>query len=88
MVWDSTRGGGAEYCLIATKGKPKILDHSIRSVVMAENTKHSKKPDIFKDHILSLAGDVPRVELFARQETEGWDVWGNEVNNSIKLKEK
>jgi len=24
-------------------------------------------------------GDLPRIELFARQKTEGWDVWGNEV---------
>jgi site-specific DNA-methyltransferase (adenine-specific) len=26
-----------------------------------------------------LCGDVPRIELFARQRTQGWDVWGNEV---------
>lgn len=24
-------------------------------------------------------GDVPRVELFARESSEGWDCWGNEV---------
>ena len=28
-------------------------------------------------------GDLPRIELFAREETKGWDVWGNEVNNII-----
>ena len=26
-----------------------------------------------------LFGNLPRIELFARQKTEGWDVWGNEV---------
>ena len=26
-----------------------------------------------------MCGDVPRIELFARQRTQGWDVWGNEV---------
>ena len=41
--------------------------------------KHSKKPDKFKDLILELVGDLPRIELFARQTTPGWDVWGNEV---------
>jgi site-specific DNA-methyltransferase (adenine-specific) len=30
-------------------------------------------------------GDLPRVELFARQETEGWQVWGNEIKSSITL---
>lgn len=32
-------------------------------------------------------GDVPRIELFARQKAEGWDVWGNEAPDSIKLPE-
>ena len=41
--------------------------------------KHSKKPNVVKDRIVELCGDVPRIELFARQRTEGWDVWGNEV---------
>jgi site-specific DNA-methyltransferase (adenine-specific) len=31
-----------------------------------------------------LVGDLPRIELFARQKTDGWDVWGNEVWKSIK----
>jgi len=26
-----------------------------------------------------LVGDLPRIELFARQKTEGWDVWGKEI---------
>jgi len=27
-----------------------------------------------------MCKDLPRIELFARQKTEGWDVWGNEVD--------
>ena len=46
---------------------------------MTKIDKHSKKPDIVKDRIVELCGDVPRIELFARQATKGWDVWGNEV---------
>ena len=42
--------------------------------------KHSKKPDFFQNMIVEVFGDLPRIELFARQETPGWDVWGNEVN--------
>lgn len=40
---------------------------------------HSKKPDVVRERIIELVGDLPRVELFARQTTEGWDCWGNEV---------
>ena len=46
---------------------------------------HSKKPDIVRDRILELMGDLPRIELFARQASPGWDVWGNEVNSSIEF---
>ena len=35
--------------------------------------------------IIKLMGDQPRVELFARQQTPGWDVWGNEVDCSITM---
>jgi N6-adenosine-specific RNA methylase IME4 len=41
--------------------------------------KHSKKPNVVKDRIVELCGDVPRIELFARQKTKGWDVWGDEA---------
>ena len=30
-------------------------------------------------------GDLPRVELFAREKTEGWDTWGNEVESDIEI---
>lgn len=74
-----------EICLIATKGKPKIIDNSISSVLIAPREEHSKKPDIVRDKIVQLCGDLPRVELFARQVTPGWDVFGNQVEESITL---
>ena len=33
-------------------------------------------------------GDVPRIELFARQATPGWDVWGNEVECTAMMPER
>ena len=33
-------------------------------------------------------GDVPRIELFARQKTPGWDVWGNEVESDIEMESR
>lgn len=40
---------------------------------------HSKKPDIVRQRIVELCGNLPRIELFARQESSGWDCWGNEI---------
>lgn len=75
----------AELCLLATKGKPKRVSAGVSSVVATPIEAHSKKPDEVRDRIVTLMGDVPRVELFARQRTEGWDVFGNEVEGSIAL---
>jgi len=72
----------AELCLIATRGKPKRLDAGVHSVIDTAIEGHSKKPDIVRDRIVQLLGDLPRVELFARNKTEGWDVWGNEVDGA------
>ena len=69
----------AEICLIATKGKPKRAAADVHSVVMTPIEEHSKKPDEVRRRIVRLCGDVPRIELFARQHADGWDCWGNEV---------
>ena len=68
-----------EICLLGTKGKPKRVSKGVHQVVMSKIQRHSQKPDIVKDRIVELCGDVPRIELFARQATKGWDVWGNEA---------
>ena len=68
-----------EYCLLATKGRIKRVDTNIFQVIQALRMRHSAKPAIVRDKIIKLVGDLPRIELFARQKTEGWDTWGNEV---------
>lgn len=77
---------GSENCLIAVKGKPKPMSHSVRSVHSAITGKHSEKPDIFRDKIVELCGDLPRIELFAREKFEGWDSWGDEIESDIRIK--
>lgn len=69
----------AELCLIATKGKPKRQSAKVHSVIMSKIREHSRKPDETRDRIVELCGDIPRIELFARQSVNGWDCWGNEV---------
>ena len=69
----------AEVCLIATKGRVDILDHSISSIVESVPEKHSRKPIIVRDLIVRLCGRLPRIELFAREKTRGWHAWGFDV---------
>lgn len=75
----------AEICLLAVKGKPKRVSKKVFQIITSPLQKHSKKPDEARERIVELMGDLPRIELFARQETPGWDTWGNEVENSIML---
>lgn len=75
--------GNAEVCLLATRGHPKRMDNSVHQFIISPLEAHSKKPDEARHKIVRLMGDVPRVELFARQAAPGWQVWGNEVECSI-----
>ena len=52
---------------------------------MMLSMKHSKKPDVVRDKIIELVGDLPRLEMFARESAPGWDVFGNEAQNSIEI---
>lgn len=74
-----------EVCLIGKKGNPKIIDNTVSSIIIAPLRGHSRKPDETRDLIVKLCGDLPRVELFARQKIDGWDCWGNEVENTVEL---
>jgi len=73
--------GNIELCLLGIKGKPNKwrIRKNIKQLVEAERTKHSKKPKEVRERIVALLGNRPRIELFARERTEGWDVWGDEV---------
>jgi N6-adenosine-specific RNA methylase IME4 len=77
--------GNSEACLIATKGSPKRINNAISQLLIHPVMEHSKKPDAAREKIVELMGDLPRVELFARCKTPGWDVWGNEVESDISL---
>ena len=70
-----------EVCLIGIKGKPGnlIKSNKVSSCIISERREHSRKPDEARERIEQLVGQVPKIELFARQEFDGWDCWGNEV---------
>jgi N6-adenosine-specific RNA methylase IME4 len=69
-----------ETCLIATRGKPGIKNHSTRSTFEAvvPNGRHSAKPEEFFDLVESLV-EGPYCELFARRHRAGWFCIGNEL---------
>ena len=78
---------GSESALIGVKGKlgNLIKDRSVRAVINAPVGRHSEKPDDFRKAIVQLCGDVPRLEMFARVSTPGWDVFGNEVQSTVEI---
>lgn len=74
-----------EFLLVgstAKKGRPlPLMTESQGQVVLAPRpgNKHSAKPDVFRERIVELLGDLSRLEMFARTAAPGWDVWGLEA---------
>lgn len=72
-----------EICLIGVKPglknriKPKTKN--VSCCILQPTREHSRKPDCTRDYIVAICGDLPRIELFARRRTGGWDAWGNEI---------
>ena len=75
----------AELCLLATRGNPKRLSASVHSIIASPVLGHSEKPAETRERIVQLCGDLPRVELFARQRVAGWHAWGNQVETDSAL---
>lgn len=72
--------------MIGAKGKDAhklVKNHSVNSFIEYPRQEHSKKPDCVREAIESLCGEVDRVELFARQNFDGWDCWDNEIENTF-----
>ena len=77
----NTTRANAEYVLLGRKGKLDRINADVHSVIISKIEKHSKKPDEVRDRIVRLFGDLPRIELFAREKIDGWDSWGLEVSD-------
>ena len=73
-----------EVCLLGVKGKMKPISNGVSSCIIAPRREHSRKPDEVRERIVALFGDIPRIELFARQTVSGWDGWGNETQKFDK----
>jgi len=77
MSWYTSKS--CELCFVGARGTTLISDSTQKQFVDEPKREHSRKPDCIRTRIIKACGDRPRIELFARQHFEGWDVWGNEV---------
>ncbi len=73
----------AEFCLVARRGKPKRLSRSVRELIVAPRSVHSRKPIEAHIRIEDFCAG-PRLELFARRRpstpcAEEWTVFGNQL---------
>ena len=92
ITWVKPSGCGnwfvsrTQHCLFGYKDKCQFNKARYKPTVFFANIpkRHSEKPIKFYDLIESIS-DEKRLELFARNKREGWDVWGNEVNSDIQL---
>lgn len=69
-----------EFLLVSTRGSCTPENKKLYpSVVSIERTEHSKKPPSFREMIDDLYPSGNRIELFARDQYVGWDVYGNQL---------
>jgi len=96
-VWDKKKigmgywfRGQHELLLVGTKGKfsPPTQKDRTSSVFEFPRGIHSKKPDEIRNLIKKWFPDLQRVELFCRFPSDGWDVWGNEIEPTAQINYK
>lgn len=92
LTWDKQNGmclfgfhHRSEFVLFGYKGKLEMYPRckAVPTVFSDRSGRHSTKPDCFYAMIEHFGNN--RIDLFARREREGWDVFGDEVKNSIML---
>ncbi len=74
-----------EYLLFGVKGKVGASRRHDTSWWLEKRGRHSQKPNKFRELINETFPDDSKIELFAREKTDGWDSWGNEVESDINL---
>jgi N6-adenosine-specific RNA methylase IME4 len=92
LTWDKGNGmclhgfhNRSELIVVGYKGKIEAFPRrkAIPTVFKAKSERHSAKPDEFYEMLKPLGGK--RIDIFARKEREGWDVWGNETMMEFDL---
>lgn len=71
-----------EFLLFGVRGKAPFQDRSLKSWHEEKRTKHSAKPEAFRQFI-ERASPPSYLEMFARRHAPGWTVWGNEIEKEV-----
>ncbi len=71
-----------EMVLFGIRGRMRTLDpgRSQVNIIRTQKREHSRKPDELYE-IIEACSAGPYLELFARGKRQGWDQWGNQVDN-------
>ena len=77
----------AEIVLLCTLGKVPLPIKKHRQTLYAPRTKHSAKPDLFYQQLEAEQTAGPKLDMFARVRRAGWDAFGDEVAESITIRE-
>jgi N6-adenosine-specific RNA methylase IME4 len=82
--------GQTEHCLFGVRGRLpyRTTAEGKRAqgvtAIYAPRQAHSAKPEEMR-RMIEKVSHAPRLELFARRDTDGWDVWGNQVQCDIAI---
>lgn len=93
FIWAKSQMGIGNYwrvsheiCLLGVRGSLPFHDHAQMSWREWPRTRHSAKPHEMYD-IIEKVSPGPYLELFARQQRDGWTSWGNEIERDLFFKE-
>ena len=73
-----------EFVLFARRGTLAASERVDRNWWQWPRSVHSRKPEAFQD-LVEQVSPGPYLEMFARRQRLGWDVWGNEVESTVEL---
>ena len=95
LVWEKIRRDGqpdgrgvgfyfrnvTELLLFGVRGgnnRTQAPGRSQVNLLRAAKREHSRKPDEFVE-LIEACSPAPRLEMFARGDRDGWDMWGNQA---------
>lgn len=93
FIWDKMIHNPGQYtmsncelCLVFKKGRiPRPRGaRNVQQLVRAPRGAHSVKPNVVRENICRMFPEQKKIELFARQKTDGWDAWGLDVKEEIQ----
>lgn len=93
FVWDKMVHNPGQYtmsycelCLVFKRGRiPRPRGaRNVKQLVRVPRTKHSEKPLAVLEGIEKMFPTQQKIELFARDKPDGWDVWGLDVREEYE----